>query len=92
MLLHAVPPARGAVPAVPRRGLVRVLAVAQRLVGAIEREHDVRGKLLAGLQPLHDRGVVRGGARERLERERAARVVSLTSPPSARSSSISGSY
>ena len=55
VLLHAVPPARGAVPAIARRGLVRVLAVAQRLVGAIEREHDVRRKLLAVLQPLHDR-------------------------------------
>ena len=41
MLHHAVPPARGAGGAVPRRLLVRVLAVAELLAGAIEREHEV---------------------------------------------------
>ena len=41
VLLYAVPPARGARGAVPRRLLVRVLPVAKRLVGAIEREHEM---------------------------------------------------
>ncbi len=43
VLLDAVPPAGRAVHAVARTLLVRVLAVAQRFVGAIEREHDVCG-------------------------------------------------
>ena len=71
MLLDAVPPARRARDAVAGAALVRVLAVAQLLVGALEREHEVRGQRLVALEPPHDRGVVRGGAGERLERERA---------------------
>jgi hypothetical protein len=54
---------------------VRVLAVAKLFTGAIEREHEVLGKRLVALEPGHDGGVVRGGAREGLERKCAARVV-----------------
>ena len=76
MLLDAVPPARRAAAAVARALLVRVLAVAQRLVGALEREHDVlRAAARRPASHCDDRGVVRGGARERFERERAARLV-----------------
>ena len=92
MLLDAVPPARRAVHAVARALLVRVLAVAQRLVGAIEREHDVCGQLLALLQPLDDRRVVRGRARRTPRARRRRRVASLTEPSLARSSSSSGAY
>ena len=74
MLFDAVPPTRRPGPAVARALLVRVLAVAQRLVGAFERDDEVLGQQLVGLQPLHDRRVVRGGAGKGGERERAARV------------------
>ncbi len=75
VLHHAVPPARGAGGAVPRGLLVRVLAVSKLLTGAIEREHEVLRERVVALEPRHDRGVVRGRARERVERERAARGV-----------------
>ena len=70
MPADAVPPARGAGPPITRRLLVRILAVAERLVGAFEGDDDMLGQEAVGLEPLEDRGVVRGGARERGARER----------------------
>ena len=70
MLADSVPPARGSGPSVTRALLVWVLAVAEALVGALEGDDEVRRKELVGLEPVDDRGVVRGGAREGGARER----------------------
>ena len=76
VLLDVVPPARRAADAVPRAVLVRVLAVAQRLAGALEREVDeLGGAPRSRLEPRDDLRVERGGARERGDRERAPGVV-----------------
>ena len=58
---------------VVRGALVRVLAV-REVEHLLEREHERLGERLAVGEPRRDRGLVRGGRRERLGRELAARL------------------
>ena len=51
---------------------MRVLAVSQLVVGSFEREDEMPGQQLVAFEPADDGGVIRGGVRERLEREPAA--------------------
>ena len=75
VLLDGVPPTRRARDAVARAVLVRVLAVAQRVAGAFEREVDELRECFVALQPRDDLRVERRRARERRDRERSARPV-----------------
>ena len=58
---------------VVRGALVRVLAVGE-VEHLVERDDERVGELLARVEPGRDRGLVRGGVRERLGREAAARL------------------
>ena len=54
---------------------MRVLAVTEGLVAALERNNEMTGQQLVVLEPVHDRGVVCSGVRERLERQRTTDLV-----------------
>ena len=84
MLRDVVPPAVGADLAVAGALLVRVLAVAQLLLGALEGEVQAgRQQLAVGLvEPGDDGRVVGGGVGERLAGQ-ARRVASASSPVAA---------
>ena len=71
---HLIPPTTRTPTAIARRVLVRVLAVAERFVGTLQRDVQVTRQLVLTLQPLHDRRVVGRGLREGFDRVRAARL------------------
>ena len=53
---------------------MRVLAVTQRVVAAGQRQHEMLGNRVTGLEPVDDRRVERHGAREGCDREVPARL------------------
>ena len=79
VLGHRVPPSGAADGPVTGSLLMRILAVPQRLrplEREVQRARQRVGRWIGGVEPRDDRGVVRGGVRERVAGEPPARRIS----------------